>query len=312
MHKTATQGNGVSNPYLTCTATLAFILLASSSPAVTRLAVTQTMTLYDLMVLRCGIGGLIFFPYFLTQLRRIPVKLLGIGFFLAFFQGWGTHLTTIIGLQFAPASHASALGPGFISVWVALWGWLFYRLRPSRIQATGLVLIALGAVVLLLSSSSQAFNTKTLIGDLFFLCASSFGAIYLVYIQKHQIPPMHGAALIAVYSGLVVVPWFFLSPIQSRIPEAPLPELALQIFYQGVGAGALFVALLSYAVVKMGSQRFSMIVACVPILSLMFGRLIAGDGITWMECAAIVLITAGILYGALLQRHAQEKAMATS
>ncbi len=95
-------------------------------------------------------------------------------------------------------------------------------------------------------------------GDLFFLCASSFGPIYL-------------------------------------------HELALQVFYQGVGASALFVALLSYAVVKMGSQRFSMIVICVPILSLMFGRLIVGDGITWMKCVAITLISVGILYGAFFK-----------
>ncbi|MEO8390281.1 MAG: DMT family transporter [Polaromonas sp.] len=290
-------------PYLAHWATLAFILLVSSSPAVTRLAVTQTLTRYDLMVLRCGIGGLIFLPYLLWQLRRIPRKLLAMGFVMAFFQGWGTHLTTIIGLQFAPASHASALGPGFISVWVALWGWLFYRLRPSRVQMTGLALIALGAVVLLLNSSGKTFNMTTLTGDLFFLCASAFGAIYLVYIQKHQIEPLQGAALIAVYSGLVVVPWFFLASPLSKIPDAPLPELALQIIYQGVGIGALFFLLLSYAVVRLGSQRFSMIVACVPILSLGFGRWIAGDKIALLECVAAALITSGILYGAIFRAN---------
>lgn len=112
---------------------------------------------------------------------------------------------------------------------------------------------------------------------------------------------MHGASLIAVYSGLVVVPWFFLSSIQSRIPDAPLRELALQVFYQGVCIGAMFVALLSYAVINMGSQRFSLIVAVVPILSLMFGHRIVGDGITWMECLAIGLISVGILYGAFFK-----------
>jgi hypothetical protein len=117
--------------------------------------------------------------------------------------------------------------------------------------------------------------------DLFFLCASGFGAIYLVYIQKHQLAPMQGAAMVSVFSGLVVVPWFFASPIKSRILETPGPELLLRIFYQCVGAGALFVALLSYIVVRLGRQRFSMIVACVPILALLFGRRIAaGDGIS--------------------------------
>jgi drug/metabolite transporter (DMT)-like permease len=287
--------------WLTYAAMLGFILLVSSSPAVTRLGVTRTLTPYDLMVMRCGIGALIFLPYFLTQLKKMPPRLLAIGFVLAFFQGWGTHLTTIIGLQFAPAAHASALGPGFISVWVAFWTWLFYRDRPSQTQATGLVLISAGAVVLLLNSSGASFTMDTVIGDLFFLCASGFGAIYLVYLQKHQLAPMQGAAMVSVYSGLVVVPWFFASPIKSRILETPAPELLLQVFYQGIGAGALFVALLSYVVVRMGSQRFSMVVACVPILALLFGRWIAGDGISLMECAAIGLVSTGVLYGAFAQ-----------
>lgn len=293
------------NPLLTWAATLAFVLLVSSSPAVTRLAVTRTLTSYDLMVMRCGIGALIMLPWFLQHLRTMPRRLLAIGFLLAFFQGWGTHLTTIIGLQFAPAAHASALGPGFISVWVALWGWLFYRQVPSAGQAAGLVLIALGAVVLLVNSSGQGFTAQTLLGDLFFLCASAFGAIYLVYIQKRQVPPMQGASMVAVYSGLVVVPWYFLSPVKSRILETPVPELLVQVFYQGIGAGALFVLLISYVVVRIGSQRFSMIVACVPILALLFGRWIAGDGIGLLECVAIALISAGVLYGAFAKAKPQ-------
>lgn len=307
MPEPSVDNSDASRPYWAYAATVAFILLVSSSPAVTRLAVTQTLTAYDLMVLRCGVGGLILLPYLLMQWRHIPPRLLAFGFVLAFFQGWGTHLTTIIGLKYAPASHASALGPGFIAVWVALWGYLFYRLRPSPAQRVGLVLIALGALVLLLNSSGKSFSAMTLVGDLFFLCASAFGAIYLVYVQKHQVPPLVGAAMVSVYSGLVVVPGFVLSVTPSRLWDAPAAELALQVFYQGIGAGALFVVLLGYAVVRLGSQRFSMIVACVPILSLMFGRWIAGDGITVLECVAIALITSGILYGAIARRSADAR-----
>ncbi|MBT9505741.1 DMT family transporter [Rhodoferax sp.] len=290
--------NPATSGWQTHLALVAFILLVASSPAVTRLAVTKTLTPYDLILMRCGIGGLILLPYFLMHLREMSRRLLVVGFLLAFFQGWGTHLTTVIGLQFAPAAHASALGPGFISVWVAVWAWLFYRQPPSRIQLTSLALIALGAVVLLLNSSGAAFTPQTVLGDLLFLCASAFGAIYLVYIQKNQVPPMQGAAMVAVYSGLVVVPWYMASPLQSRIMDTPVPELIIQVLYQGVGAGALFVALLGFIVVRMGSQRFSMVVACVPILALLFGRWIAGDGISMVECVAIGLVSTGVLYGA--------------
>lgn len=49
---------------------------------------------------------------------------------------------------------------------------------------------------------------------------------------------------------------------------------------------------------RWGSQRFSMIVACVPLLALLFGRWITGDGISLMECIAIGLVSTGVLYGA--------------
>lgn len=308
----ANQNSAEMKPYVTYAFTIILILLLASSPAVTRLSVTQTLTVYDLLVMRCGIGGLILLPYFLINLKHTPPKLLWIGFLLAFCQGWGMHFTTILGLQFAPAAHASALGPGFIPVWVAMWGWLFYRHRPSKIQGTGLVLISLGAIVLLMNSRGASFDGRTLLGDFFFLLASTLGAIYLVYIQKHKVPPLQGASLVAVYSGLVFVPWFLLAPVESKILQAPASELVLQILYQGVGVGALFVVMLNYVVVRMGSQRFSIIGACVPILALMFGRVIAGDGISIGECVAIALISTGVLYGAFFGKSVLKPATVNS
>ncbi len=290
------------NPYATYGAIVAFILLVSSSPAVTRLAVTHTMTVYDLVALRCGIGALIMLPYFLMQLRYMSRKLLLIGFGLAVVQGWGVHLTTIAGLQFAPAAHASILGPGVVPVWVAMWAWLFYRKHPTRNESVGITLMTLGAAVLFVYSSG-AFTWRTLVGELLFLAASCGGAFYLVYIQHERVPPMRGAAMVAVYSGVAFLPIYFAIPVKSRIPDAPLEELLLQIFYQGFGAGALFVVLLSFAVVRLGSQRFSIMVACVPILALLFGRWIAGDGISAMECLAVALVSSGVLYGAFYRRR---------
>lgn len=309
---TATQSSRVTNPYVTYPFTVILILLLASSPAITRLSVTHTLTVYDLLAMRCGIGGLIFLPYFLMQLKRTPPKLLWTGFLLAFCQGWGMHFATILGLQFAPAAHASALGPGFIPVWVAMWGWLFYRHRPSKIQGRGLILISLGAIVLLMNSRGTSFDGRTLLGDVFFLLASALGAIYLVYIQKHKLPPLQGASLVAVYSGLVFVPWFFLAPVESRILQASASELVLQTLYQGVGVGALFVVLLTYVVARMGSQRFSIIGACVPILAIMFGRVIAGDGISIGECVAIALISTGVLYGAFFGKSISKPATVSS
>lgn len=297
-------------PWFGYLAAVAFILLISSSPAVTRLAVTRTLTPYDMIALRCGIGGLILLPYFLMHLRTFSTKLLLMGFVLACLQGWGVHLTSAFGLQYAPAGHASALGPGASSVWVALWGWVFYRTRLAKAQRLGLILIVLGVAVLLVASTGTGFDQRTLIGDALFISASASGAFYITYIQKHQIPPLKGASLVAVYSGIVFLPFFLFTPIESKFLEAPIRELILQVIYQGVVAGALLVVLIGFCVVRLGAQRFTMLVSCVPVLGLLFGRLIVGDGITMLESIAIALISTGALYGALRQRTSSHEAQA--
>jgi len=289
---------GTEHTMWTWTVTLLLVLLLASSPAVTRLAVTRTLTVYDLLALRCGIGAVCLLPLLIMQARAIAPRLWVVGMALAFCQGWGMHLATVTGLQFAPAAHASALGPGFVPVWVAMWAWLFYRGVPARAQRIGIVLIAAGALVLLVNAKLVAFEPTMLLGDLFFLLSSSLAGIYITYVQRHNVPTLHGAALVGVYSGLVYMPWFLLAPVETRFAAAPWSEILWQSLYQGVGIGALFLLMINFVVLRIGGQRFAIIGASVPILALLFGRWIAGDGISVPECAAIALVSCGVLYGA--------------
>jgi drug/metabolite transporter (DMT)-like permease len=291
------------HPAWTWLSTAALVLLMASSPAVTRLAVTQTLTVYDLLVLRCGIGALCMLPVLIAHAHAIPPRLWAMGMVLAFCQGWGMHFVTIAGLQYAPAAHASALGPGFVPVWVALWTWLFYRGVPPRPQRVALGLIASGALVLLANARAVVFQPHMLLGDVFFLISSSLAGVYLTYVQRHGIPLLQGASLVAVYSGIVYVPWFLLAPVESRLAIAPWPEILWQSLYQGVGVGAAFLLLLNYSVLRIGGQRFAIIGASVPVLALLFGRWIADDGISPGECVAIALISGGVLYGAFAQQR---------
>jgi hypothetical protein len=75
------------HPVWTWTVTLLLILLMASSPAITRLSVTQTLTVHDLLLLRCGIGGLCMLPFLLLHARGIPGRLWIVGILLAFCQG---------------------------------------------------------------------------------------------------------------------------------------------------------------------------------------------------------------------------------
>jgi len=281
-------------------ATLAFVLLAASVPAVTRWSLTHELGALDLVLLRCGVGGLVFLPYLLTQWHKLPRKLLVVGVALAFLHGWGMHLTAIAGLHFAPAGHASALGPGFLPVWVMLWRKLLYGARTDSLQASGLALIASGALVLVAYSSWTLFENPMLIGDLLFLASSGLAAAYLVYVQQHTVDPMQATALVAVYSGVVGVVLLLAWPTPSALWTAPLSEVLAQAAFQGLGMGAGAVLLASYATRQLGSQRFAVFLAAIPVLSLYFGRAIAGDGIHGHEAAAVVLVSAGIVVAGVL------------
>jgi drug/metabolite transporter (DMT)-like permease len=282
--------------------TLLLLVLLASAPAVTRLAVTRTLTVHDLVLMRCVIGGLVMLPILIAQRRAIPRSLWIFGLVLACCHGWGMHLAAIAGLQFAPAAHGSALGPGFIPVWVALWTWVFYRGLPTRPQFTGLLLIAAGALILLANSRAADFAPRMLLGDLFFLLSSALAGVYLTYVQRHQVPALQAGALVAVYSAVVYLPWFVIAPVQSGLALASWTEIFWQSLYQGLGVGALFTVMINFVVLRLGGQRFSILAASVPVLALLFGRWIAGDGISVVECVAIAFISGGVLYGALIRR----------
>lgn len=290
-------------------ATLALVLLASSAPAVTRLSLTHVLGVLDLVVLRCCIGGLLFLPFLVATWQRLPKNLVLAGVVLAFLHGWGMNLAATAGLQFAPAGHASALGPGFVPVWVMLWRKLGYGEQPDAMQSVGLAFIAAGALALVGYSSWSVWESRMVVGDLFFLLSSCLASAYLVYVQQHKVDPMQGAALVAVYSGIVGALLLAAWPAPSALWTAPTSELLLQAAFQGVGMGACSVLFASYAVRRLGSQRFAIFLAAIPVLSLLFGWVIVGDPIHPIEAVAVVLVSSGIvLAGFFLGKHALSQA----
>ena len=281
------------NGYLA--AALAVIIWASY-PVATRAAVTGSFGAEDLVALRFGIGALLFLPYLLWQFRAIGREAWVRGVPLTLFQGAGMGALVICGLQFAPATHQAALGPGVNSAFVALLGFFVFARRPAPRALVGATLCAMGVCALTCWGAGQ-HDPAVLIGDAMFLAASALGALYVLQLRNWGVSAMQAAAIVTVYSALVVVPWHLWSSSGSLLRVAPL-ELLWQTLWQGVLIGCVALIALNHAIRRLGAERSSAMIALVPVLSAILALVFLGEVPTPAEIAAILAISAGVSIGA--------------
>jgi len=268
------------------------VLIWASYPVATRAGVTGAFAPQDLMLLRFGVGALLFLPWLTLNFHAIRRDTWLQGIPLALFQGAGMAALVICGLQYAPANHAAALGPGVSPAWVALLGFVVFSRRPSPRIIAGASLCAIG-VFALAWWSAAGLNARVLAGDAMFLAASALGALYVLQLRAWGIGAVQGAAIVSLYSALVVVPWHLCSA-----PEAPrqfaLLDLLWQVLWQGILIGCVALVALNHAIERLGSARTSALVALVPALSVVLGFLFLAEMPSVAELAALLSISAGV------------------
>jgi len=272
------------------------VLIWAAYPVATRAGVTGSFAPHDLMFLRFGVGALLFLPYLVLQSRAIRRGAWLRGIPLTLFQGAGMAALVIFGLQFAPASHAAALGPGVAPAWVALLGFLVFSRQPSARMIVGSALCASGVTTLAAWSVSVP-SSSVLAGDAMFLAASALGALYVLQMRSWGINAMQAAAVVTVYSALIVVPWHLWSASGALREAAPV-ELLWQVLWQGVLIGCVALVALNHAIARLGPERSIALVALVPALSAVLGLLFLAEIPSSAEIAAILAISAGVSIGA--------------
>jgi len=291
-------------------AAIAAVLITAVYPALTRLSVTTTLTPADLLLMRLGVSGFLFAPYLVRHAHEISKAQWISALPLSFLHGWGMAGCVIFGLQFAPASHAAALGPGAIAAWIAIIGFVFYRIEVDARRRAGIAIIAIGVALMLAVSYSGRSVATALIGDSMFLLASALGATYLVYIQRRRLNPLVAAALVCGASAMVVCPWHFFFA-HSAIMKASLDEILWQLLLQGVLIGCCAFLALNYAVLVIGSQSVGVLSAMVPVAGAIFAALFTADSISGLEWAAIISISSGVVVAFLPKRNPSAVAVTT-
>jgi drug/metabolite transporter (DMT)-like permease len=272
------------------------VLILAAYPVATREGVTGSFTPHDLVLLRFGVGALLFLPYLALRCRASPREAWFRGIPLTLFQGAGMAALATFGRQLAPANHAAALGPGILPAWVALLGFIVFSQRPAMRTVVGATLCASGVVMLTGWSAADA-DPRVLAGDAMFVAASALGALYVLLLRNWGIGPVQGAAIVTLYSALTVVPWYFWSASGALRQAAP-PEFLWQVLWQGALIGCVVPVAFNHAIARLGPERSSALVALVPVLGTVLGLFFLGEIPSTAEIAAILAISAGIAVGA--------------
>ncbi len=169
------------------------------------------------------------------------------------------------------------------------------RERISTNKLVGIGLGITGALLIILSKSSNSFNSTTYLGDLLvFINAASYG-VYLVLVKP----------LMMKYQPLTVIKWVFLIGFTfvlpfgwdefSQIQWSTMPtHIYAQVAF--VVIGTTFIAYLfnTYALKRLSPITVSIYIYSQPLLASFIALLLQKDELTAQKVLAAVLIFLGV------------------
>jgi drug/metabolite transporter (DMT)-like permease len=274
---------------------------------ISRLGVTNHLTVYDVTGLRHGIGAAVALPYIiwgrawrgLTPRRTLVLTLTA---------GVPYALLAYFGFVYAPASHGGVLMNGCLPIFTALFAWIWIGQRSRFSQVIGLGIILTGVTLVGYEGFVSSDGGMIWIGDFLFLAAIALFAAFMVANQVWTVVPGQVIFSATIVSAIIYVPIWLLW-LDSNLAVAPISEILLQGAYQGLVPSVLGLSCLNIAVRHIGPRATSVFLSSVPVVAAVTAIPILNElpGLpTWI---GMITVTLGILLALGIIRFHQETAV---
>jgi drug/metabolite transporter (DMT)-like permease len=261
---------------------------------VIRLGLTSSsLDVQDLAALRFGVAGILMLP--VIWRRGLALDRLGWTGVVAIALGGGAPFALLVGagLVYAPVAHASALVQGTVPLTVGVLAAIVLREKLTGANLVGFVLIVIGAVLIAGISLAEIESRET-IGHALFIGASILWAAYTVALRKAHLQDLHAPAIAAVASLVFYIP-AYLYFRAGHLFVAPLKDLLVQGFYQGVLTAVVSLVLYSLGVARLGASAAGAFVAFGPVIAALLAIVVLGERMAAHDWIAIAIITLGVL-----------------
>jgi drug/metabolite transporter (DMT)-like permease len=211
------------------------------------------------------------------------------GIAITVFGGLPLALWSYIGYLYVPLGHGAIIQPSCAS----LGGMILARLVLKEALPARRIVGALAMVLGLAVIGAEALGTMGrhgLIGDLLFVAAGSFFAVFGMLLRLWRIPPMRAAAVTSVLS-LAGLPILLLGT--DSLVAAGFLENLMQAVVQGLFAGAGAIYLFARAVILLGVGRAALYPALVPPFTLLIGFLTVGEAPSLWQLLGLAIVLVG-------------------
>jgi drug/metabolite transporter (DMT)-like permease len=228
--------------------------------------------------------------------RHGAVRLGGIGwgrsFVLSIFAGPPQAMLAYTGFILVPLGHGTTIQPACAAVFGLVLASLVLHERASPQRILGGLVIVAGLVVYGLESLAT-IGGHGVGGDLLFVTAGLFWAMFGTLLRQWRVPGMQAAAVVGALSIIVYAPLHAIFVGFGTILHMNLAENLLQIVVQGVLAGALPIYLFARSVVLLGAGRAATFPALVPGFGLIIGFLALGVVPSLAQIIGLLVVLVG-------------------
>ena len=209
---------------------------------------------------------------------------------LAFFGGLLYALCAFSGFKLASAAQAAVLLAGTLPFSIALCTRLILKEKLQLTRLLGLGIIAMGVICLGVDQFLGGISPS--IGIFLLLGASLSWAIYTTMLRRWHADPQSTAIAVTVITLLIYMP-FYLFLLPKNINHAPIKDIALQAFYQGIMATVVQMLLYIQTVKLIGASRMGIWMAFIPLLAGLLAIPVLNEHFTQWLFFGLILVSVG-------------------
>lgn len=251
-------------------------------------------------------ADLAFHRYFWTGIFLLPVMLRAGAADLGGIGWWRGLVMTVLsgppqafiaysGFVLVPLGHGTTIQPACAALFGIILATVLLREKMTSQRLFGVAAIICGLLVFGFESFTT-IGTHGVGGDLLFVTAGCFWATAGILIRHWNLPGTRVVAAVGTLSVIIVAPLYLLAIGYERLLQIGLWENVIQMFVQGLLAGALPIYLFAHAITRLGGGRASTFPALVPIFGLIIGFLALGVVPTAPQLIGLVIVLVGFRF----------------